>query len=73
MSFMAIRSDDIDTGDDKKLYTMLAKCHDFSVSHHRKGNEVAGEWTDLSCLQKALPAEGESFSYLSPFIFCLVQ
>lgn len=73
MSFMAIRSDDIDTEDDKKLYTMLAKCHDFSVSHHRKGNEVTGERADLSCLQKALPAEGEPFGYLSPFIFYLVQ
>lgn len=37
-----MHSDDIDTGEDKKLYTMLAKCHDFSVSH-RKSNEVAGE------------------------------
>lgn len=68
-----MHSDDIDTGNDKKLYTMLAKCHDFSVSHHCKDNEVAGEWVDLTCLKKALLGEGEYFSYLSPFMFCLVR
>lgn len=57
-----MRSDDIDTGNDKKLYTVLAKHHDFSVSHHPKDNEVAGDWADLTCLKKALPGEGESFS-----------